>query len=97
MIIDISAFKNALEQLKTSLAYLQSDLSQDKGLYAQFRSATIQAFKYSYELSHKSLKRFFKMTMPSQDVIEDMTFSELIRTGYEKGLLQNSWSQWKLY
>ncbi len=96
-ILDFSAFKNALEQLQKSLRFLNSDLAQDTELYEQFRSATIQAFEYCYELSHKSLKRFLQVQTPSSDMINAMSFPELIRTGYEKGLLQNSWSLWQEY
>lgn len=95
--LDFSIFKKALGQLQKSIAFLHSDLAKDKDLYEQFRGATIQAFEYSYELSHKSLKRFLKIKTPSSDVIEAMSFPELIRTGHDKGLLQNSWSVWQIY
>src|SRR5688572_10594092 len=95
--LDFSVFKNALEQLRKSLAFLNSDLAQDRDVYEQFRSATIQAFEYCYELSHKSLKRFLRVKTPSAETIDEMTFSEMIRTGYEKGLLKNSWSVWQNY
>jgi nucleotidyltransferase substrate binding protein (TIGR01987 family) len=96
-ILDFSAFDNALKQLQKSISFLKSDLANDKDIYEQFRSATIQAFEYCYELSHKSLKRFLQVKTPSSDIIDEMSFPEMIRTGYEKGLLKNSWSQWQEY
>lgn len=95
--LSTSALEKAIGQLTTSLEYLNSDLAKDVGLYAQFRSASIQSFEYTYELTHKLLKKYLQQTMPSREIVDEMTFSELIRTGYEKGLLGNSWDIWKEY
>jgi nucleotidyltransferase substrate binding protein (TIGR01987 family) len=95
--LDFSNLQDAITQMKESLFFLESELAKDQRLYAQFRSAAIQAFEYSYELAHKSLKRFLQTTMPSAEIIAGMSFPELIRTGYEQGLLKNSWSIWKEY
>jgi nucleotidyltransferase substrate binding protein (TIGR01987 family) len=96
--LDFSSLDKAIKQLQKSLSYLDSDLAKnDSDLYAQFRSASIQAFEYCYELGHKSLKRYLQKTMPSQEIIDIMSFPELIRTGYETGLLQNSWNIWREY
>lgn len=97
MTLDFSPLQNALAQLAESLEYLNSDFAQDLQLCKQFRYATIHAFSCSYELSCKSLRRFLQSSTDSADIITAMTFPELIRTGYEKGLLQNSWSAWRLY
>ncbi len=94
---NFDALHNALAQLTESLEFLHSELASNPKLLRQFRSATIQAFEYCYELAHKSLKRFLLQNTPSADVINEMTFADLIRTGHEKGLLQNSWSVWRLY
>ena len=51
MKLDLTAFEKALQQLEKSYAYSQSPLAgQDKELFIQFRSASIQAFEYSYEI-----------------------------------------------
>ncbi len=82
--LDFTSLQNALEQLTESLEYLHSDLAQDAKLYRQFRAASIQAFEYSYELSHKSLRRFLQLNSPSAQIIEEMTFSQLIRKDMSK-------------
>lgn len=61
------------------------------------RAGAIQAFKFTYELSHKMLKRYLENTEPSPDVIESMDFETLIRTGNEKGLLMSDVVIWKSY
>ncbi len=96
--INISAFEKAIEQLQESLTYTQSELAlNNKGLAKQFRSSSIQAFEYTYELACKMLKRYLENTEPSSIIINEMSFQDLIRTGAEKGLLLNSWDKWKNY
>jgi nucleotidyltransferase substrate binding protein (TIGR01987 family) len=96
--IDYSALEKAIAQLETSLGYTQSNLAKsDPQLAVQFRSASIQAFEYTYELSHKLLKRYLESTDPSPERLDAMNFQDLIRTGAEKGMLQNSWDKWQLY
>jgi nucleotidyltransferase substrate binding protein (TIGR01987 family) len=97
MKLDFTPLQHALEQLSESLSYLNSDLAQDPKLFRQFRAASIQAFEYSYELSWKSAKRFLQHSSASVQMIDEMSFPELIRTAYEAGLLRHSWSKWRIY
>ncbi len=46
----------------------------------------ILRFEYTYELSHKMLKRYFEMTEPNAEMIDQMLFPDLIRTASERGL-----------
>jgi nucleotidyltransferase substrate binding protein (TIGR01987 family) len=96
--IDIASLEKAITQLETSLKYSESDLAKkDDGLAKQFRAAAIQAFEFTYEVSHKMLKRYLKDSEPSPEAIDELNFSDLIRTGFEKGLLSDSWSEWRTY
>lgn len=61
------------------------------------RDACIQRFEFTYELSHKMLKRFLEMTEANPEAIEQMSFQDLIRTGDERGLLLNGWDVWSGY
>ncbi|MBY0280911.1 MAG: nucleotidyltransferase substrate binding protein [Alphaproteobacteria bacterium] len=98
MKLDLSSLECAIFQLGQSLSYYDSDLAQkDKGIKLQFRMAAIQAFEYTYELSYKMLKRYLQATEAVPDSVESMSFPELIRTGSERSLLKNDWSQWKQY
>jgi hypothetical protein len=54
--IDIASLEKAIAQLETSLKYSESDLAKkDEGIAKQFRAAAIQAFEFTYEVSHKML------------------------------------------
>ena len=59
--------------------------------------AVIQRFEYSYELSHKMLRRYLSMSEASNVDLKEMSFPDLIRTASEKGLLQNGWDHWRNY
>ena len=61
------------------------------------RAAVIHAFEFTYELSWKMLKRYFAMTYPNPQEIQEMSFPQLIRTGCEHGLLLSEWEAWKNY
>ena len=98
MKIDYSPLGNAISQLEKSLEYAHSSMAKDDpGLFEQLRNSVIQCFEFTYELSHKMLKRYLENTAPSPDVEDLSTFQNLIRTGNEKGLLRSDWLRWKLY
>ena len=96
--LDISSLGKAITQLEESLALCDSDLPKiHPVLVDKLRSATIQAFEYTYELAWKMLKRYLEMTEANPKLIEEMTFQNLIRTGFEKGLTQSSMDVWKKF
>lgn len=98
MSIDYSSFENAIRQLETSIAYVNSDLAKsDDGLREQLRNSVIQCFEFTYELSHKMLKRYLEDTSASPEEIELSTFQNMIRIGNEKNLLRSDWRKWKVY
>ena len=61
------------------------------------RDASIQRFEFTYELSHKMLKRFLEATSPTPGEIDKLSFQDLIRTGSERGILLNGWPRWRDY
>jgi nucleotidyltransferase substrate binding protein (TIGR01987 family) len=96
--IDITLFGRAIEQLETSLRYTKSDLAkQDSGIAKQFRAAAIQAFEFTYEACHRMLKRYLQETEANPEDLDQLNFQDLIRLGFEKGLLRNSWDEWQAY
>jgi nucleotidyltransferase substrate binding protein (TIGR01987 family) len=84
--IDISSLKKALQTLDTGLAALAAT-PEDKFI----RDACIKRFEYSYETSHKMLRRYLAASEPA---VHEMSFPSLIRLGYERGLLAQSWDVW---
>jgi nucleotidyltransferase substrate binding protein (TIGR01987 family) len=96
--LDLSALQSAIGQLEKSLEYANSPMArQDHGLFEQMRNSVIQCFEFTYELSHKMLKRYLEATVANPEEIDVGTFQNLIRTGNEKQLLRSDWSRWKEY
>ena len=48
------------------------------------RGAVIQAFKFTYEITFKMLKRYLIETAASPATIKEMTFNKIIREAYAK-------------
>jgi nucleotidyltransferase substrate binding protein (TIGR01987 family) len=61
------------------------------------RDACTQRFEFTYELSHKMLKRFLTATSANPAEIDSMSFQDIIGAGSARGLLLSDWSRWKLY
>lgn len=96
--LDFSPLQNAIGQLEKSLRYAGSPLAQsDPDLFEQLRNSVIQCFEFTYELSHKMLRRYLEETAASPEDVDLDTFQNLIRTGNEKGLLRSDWLRWKIY
>src|ERR1700760_2090631 len=53
----------------------------------QVRDGLIQRFEYTYELCHRTLKRFIQRTAASPEEVDRMAFQDLIRTANQQGLL----------
>ena len=66
-------------------------------LFEQLRNSVIQCFEFTYELSHKMLKRYLEETTAKPEEFDLGTFQNLIRTGNEKHLLRSDCLRWKDY
>lgn len=98
MSLDFSPLANAISQLEKSLQYATSAAAKaDPGLFEQLRNSVIQCFEFTYELSHKMLKRYLEETTANPEEFDLSTFQNLIRTGNEKNLLRSDWRHWKDY
>lgn len=98
MSLDFSSLENAIIQLEKSLKYANSPMAHgDHDLFEQLRNSVIQCFEFTYELSHKMLKRYLEETAASPEEIDLSTFQNLIRTGNEKGILRSDWLRWRIY
>lgn len=92
MILELSPFDNAILRLDEGIQRYQQDITD-----IQIRDGLIQRFEFTYEMSHKMLKRFLESTSPNPASIDELTFQDLIRTGNEQGLLLSDWAHWKKY
>ena len=63
----------------------------------QVRDGLIQRFEFTYELSHRMLRRYLKETTASPEDVERMPFADLIRTAAAQGLLRSGWPEWRRF
>ncbi len=92
MSLDITPLGNAVGRLREGLARHLREPSDE-----QLRDGLIQRFEFTYELSHRTLKRFLKATAASPDDIEEMSFADLVRAANAQGLLQGDWPAWRRF
>jgi nucleotidyltransferase substrate binding protein (TIGR01987 family) len=90
--LDISTLVNAVERLREGLERHQRELGDD-----QIRDGLIQRFEFTYELSHRVLRRYLRHVAASPDAFDQMPFQELIRSANEQGLLLGDWPAWRRY
>ncbi len=88
--LDLGPLQRALERCTEGLLLLRERPGE-----SIIRDGVIQRFEFTYELAHKTLRRYLRMTLATPGVLEEMAFQDLIRTGYAQGLLLHSWEQWR--
>ena len=88
----LTPLENALARLQEGYARYQKDIKD-----SQIRDGLIQRFEFTYEISHKMLKRFLERTSPNPEQFDSMSFADLIRSGNEQSLLLSDWSEWKIF
>ena len=86
MSLDFTPLQSAIHQLEKSLRYAHSPIAENHDLFEQLRNSVIHCFEFTYELSHKMLKRYLEETAASPEENDLSTFQNLIRTGNQKGL-----------
>ena len=92
MKLELSPLANAIARLDEGWAAYDRDRSQ-----TLIRDGLIQRFEFTYEISHKILKRYLEKSSPNPEEYDSISFQDLIRTANERGLLLGDWSRWKLY
>jgi len=90
--LDLRSLVNAIDRLREGLARYQQDITD-----TQIRDGLIQRFEFTYEVSHKMLKRYLEMASATPEQFESMPFADVIRTGNEQGLLLSDWPRWRLF
>jgi len=87
---DITPLANAVARLREGLARHKSE-----PLDEQLRDGLIQRFEFTYEVAHKTLRRYLQERSPSSEEATRMSFAELIRAGNAQGLLRAEWPTWR--
>jgi nucleotidyltransferase substrate binding protein (TIGR01987 family) len=88
--LDVIPLGNAVRRLREGLSRHRREPMDE-----QLRDGLIQRFEFTYELSHRMLRRYLKETAASPEAVERMAFADLIRTGAAQGLLRAGWPEWR--
>ena len=94
--IDFSSLRKALGVLAEALSLWHAQAA-DSVLKPHLRSAVIQSFEFSYELSLRSLRRVLIERSGSAPRITDLSFNDMLRSAADAGLLtdQAAWRGWR--
>ena len=92
MKLDTTSLGNAVRRLREGLARYEREEADE-----QLRDGLIQRFEFTYELSHKMLRRYLKETAASPDDIDRMPFADLVRFANAQGLLRSDWPVWRRF
>lgn len=88
----LTPLERALDRLKEGWARHLAQPDDE-----QLRDGLIQRFEFTYELSHKTLKRFLEANSASPEEYDRMGFPDMIRSANEAGLLKSAWPQWSVF
>ena len=88
--LDLTPLKNAVNRLAEGLTRYAKDVTD-----TQIRDGLIQRFEFTYEISHKMLKRYLEAVSATPAQFDAMAFADLIRSANEQSLLLGDWSAWR--
>lgn len=92
MPLDLTSLTKAVDRLREGLVRHLGDPSD-----AQIRDGLIQRFEFTYELSHRMLKRQLEQGAANPLEFDAADFHYLIRSGNEQGLLRSAWPAWRRF
>ncbi len=92
MALDITPLVNSIKRLEEGLDRYETDVSD-----TQVRDGLIQRFEFTYEIAHKTLKRYLESVSPTPGEFDAADFHYLIRSASEQGLLARGWPEWRTY
>ena len=94
--LDLSPLENAVAQLEEALDVYHSDVAlMEPRLKRLLRSAVIQAFEFTYELSYGMTVRYLRLASANPTAIDQLPFSGVIREAYRQQLVQSELRAWR--
>lgn len=90
--IDFTALEKAVAAL-TEAVEARAAAPDD----AFIRDASIQRFEFTYEVAHKMVRRHLAATEPSADAVRALSFPDLMRLAWQRGLLASDWRTWQTF
>jgi len=92
MPLKLESFFNAVARLEESLCRCAQEPED-----AQLRDGLIQRFEFTYEMAFHLLKRAVERSASSQEVVGSLDFGEVVRQGWNLGLLREGVAAWRSF
>ncbi len=94
--IDLSPLRNALALLTEALAFCCAQ-AEGAPLKRHLRSAVIQSFEFTHELSVRLTRRALIERAASTERVADLSFHDLLRAAADAGLMRDAlrWREWR--
>lgn len=94
--LDLTPFANAIGQLRQSIDYARAAFArEDRPLAQLLRTAVVQAFEFTFELSVKLIKRYLELAESAGSEVRIYSFNRLLRLAYEKEVTRGELSLWR--
>ena len=87
--LDLTSFEKAIKSLAEVIEMWNNDKVNDV-----IRDSMIQRFEYTYSLSLKMIKRYFKISAFEKENIDGMTFNEMVRAANRMDILRSNLEKW---
>jgi len=96
--LDLTPLERAIAQLEEALELCEAGFeSHDPRLKRHLRAASIQAFEFTYDLSFKMMKHHLAVCSPNPTEIDLVTFDEVVREAFRRGLVKSELREWRTY
>ncbi len=94
--VDLSHLRKALAMLNEALVFWSAQ-PDGAPLKPHLRSAVIQSFEFSYELSLRLLRRVLMERSASPPLVADLSFNDLLRNAADAALMPDAqrWREWR--
>lgn len=90
MAVDLSPLLKAIARLEEGLERAAAEPED-----SIVRDGLIQRFEFTYDLTHKMLRRVMEQTAADPGEIDRLSFPTLIRVATEQGLVEQGWPKWQ--
>ncbi len=90
-ILDLTSFEKVVKSLESIIIRFETENDID------LRDSVIQRFEYTFSMSLKMIKRFLKQTELSEEELNGMIFSEIIRRANQYNLIKTNLETWDEY
>lgn len=98
MKLEFTSLENAISQLAYALdAYNDKAIQKNPKYKKLMRSAAIQSFEFTYELTLKMIKRYLSVALSNSKTVASMNFKDVIREAYKRDLVLSDVSVWDQY